>query len=115
MLSEEDLELIGIGFFLVLSELQDVKDELHQTRRQIQHISQMEEEELMDLSRLQASVAAQTDVISSAETLLSELAAEIRNNSGDPAALAALADTIDANTNALASSVAENTPAAPTA
>lgn len=113
-LSDEDRDLVGIGFYLVLVELQDVKNELRRTRRQLQRLLQMEETEIMDLSRLQASVAAQTDVITSAETLLTSLAQAIRDSAGDPAALAALADTVDANSSSLAASVAENTPAAPT-
>lgn len=113
-LSDEDRELIGIGFYLVLVELQDVKDELRQTRRQLRSIQQTEETEIMDLARLQASVAAQTDVIASAETLLTSLAQAIRDSAGDPAALAALADTVDANSSGLAASVVENTPAAST-
>jgi hypothetical protein len=101
-------ELIGIGFYLVLSELQDVKRELRTIKR-------LEREGIMDLERLTASVAAQTDVITSAQTLLGELSSLIRNAVNDPVALAAIADQVDANSAQLAAAVTENTPAAPPA
>ena len=47
-----------------------------------------------------------------AVTLLGTLAQEIRDNAGDPVAIAALADRIDADKQKLADAVAANTPAA---
>jgi len=69
----------------------------------------------LDLSTLTADVTANTDAVSSATVLLGELADELRAAAGDPAAVAALADTLEANTASLAAAVAANTPAAPAA
>lgn len=81
--------------------------------RIMQHLMLLEEEMALDLSTLTADVAANTDAVASAVTLLDTLAQELRDAAGDPAAVAALADSISANTAALASAVAANTPAAP--
>lgn len=66
---------------------------------------------MADLSRLTQEVSENTAVINSAITLINGLAEQIRALSTDPAALNALADQLDAQSNALASAVAENTPA----
>lgn len=79
------------------------------------------------VARLQASVdaaaaeaASQTDVEASASTLLVALSQIIRDNTGNPEALVALADRLDASTavgvgstQSLAAAVAENTPSKP--
>lgn len=67
---------------------------------------------MLDLTALTAEVADNGDVIASASTLLSSLSQQIRDMAGDPAAIAALADQLDANSAALADAVAANTPAA---
>lgn len=67
------------------------------------------------LSRLQQDVAAETNQITAAETLLSGLSAAMKASANDPAAISALADTIEAKTAELAAAVAANTPAAPPA
>ena len=61
-------------------------------------------------------VTAQTDVIKSAETLLTELNTELKAAiaNQDMAAVQAISDKIDSNTAELAAAVAANTPAAPT-
>lgn len=66
---------------------------------------------MADLSEIQAAVERDTSVTSSAVTLLNNLSQQIRDLSTDPAALAALADSIDAQTDALAAAVEQNTPA----
>jgi ABC-type transporter Mla subunit MlaD len=66
-----------------------------------------------ETERLTASVASLTTVEQSAVTLLGQLAQLVRDNATDPAALNALADSIDADANDLASAVTANTPAAP--
>lgn len=65
------------------------------------------------IDRLSSDVSQNTTVIGSAVTLLGNLSAQIRSLQNDPAALAKLADDLEANSNALAQAVAENTPAAP--
>ena len=65
------------------------------------------------LVELQAAVATDTTVTASAITLLQGLAAQITAAAGDPAALDAIVQDLNANTTALAEAVAANTPAAP--
>lgn len=69
---------------------------------------------MADLSRLQAEVEENSDVVASAATLLGQLSQLIRDNATDEAALLALADDLDTNNAALAAAVATNTPDAPT-
>lgn len=63
---------------------------------------------------LQAEVANNTTVESSAIALIKGLAAQITAAGTDPAALAAIVSTLQANDTALAAAVAANTVAAPT-
>lgn len=64
-----------------------------------------------ELDRLKQQVARTKDVEQSAVSLITGLAARIREIQGDTAALAALADELDAQASALGTAVAENTPA----
>lgn len=66
------------------------------------------------LDRLTTEVNENTAVIDSAVTLINGLAQQIRDAVDDPAKLNALADELDAKSNALAAAVAANTPAPPT-
>lgn len=65
------------------------------------------------LSTLQTEVAENREVMASAVVLLKGLKEKLDEAiaSGDPAELQKLSDELDANTNALASAVTENTPA----
>lgn len=76
-------------------------------------ILNMEEQQMTDLSQITAEVQQNGDVIESAKALLGSLAQQVRDLSTDPAALQALADQLDAQSNDLASAVAANTPAMP--
>jgi hypothetical protein len=67
----------------------------------------------MDLTRLQAAVERDKTVNESAATLLGQLSDLIRATAGDPAAVKALADSLDAQQAALAAAVEANTPAPP--
>lgn len=78
---------------------------LYNQRRQAQESGNMSEQ----LVRLQAEVEENTEVIGSAVTLIGGLAQQIRDLQDDPAALAALADQLDAQTASLAAAVAANT------
>jgi len=68
---------------------------------------------MTDLSALTDEVSQNGDAVASAVTLLGSLSQQIRELSTDPAALQALADQLDANTQQLADAVVANTPAAP--
>ncbi len=63
------------------------------------------------LDRLTADVATLTSVDESAIALLNGLAQQIRDNAGDPAALAALADSLEAENANLSAAITANTPA----
>lgn len=65
-----------------------------------------------EMDRLKASVAALTSAEKSLVALVKQLAQMIRDNATDPAALAALADEIDADSSEIAAAVTENTPQA---
>lgn len=63
----------------------------------------------LDLSRLTAAVEKDNTVNQSAITLLTGLSARVRATAGDPAAVNALADALDAQQQALADAVEANT------
>lgn len=83
----------------------------------ISNLKQQETAMSAEMDRLTASVQRNTSVTDSALALISGLADQVRNaaSSGDPAALNALADQIDAESQKLADAVTANTPAAPAA
>jgi uncharacterized coiled-coil protein SlyX len=69
-----------------------------------------------ELDRLTASVAAEKTADESLIALVQGLAQQIRDNATDPAALAALADSLDADQAEIAAAVSANTaPPPPTA
>jgi hypothetical protein len=65
-----------------------------------------------EFDRLTSEVAESTTVMASAVTLINGLAQQLRDAANDPAAITALADTLDTNANALAAAVSANTPVA---
>ncbi len=65
---------------------------------------------MADLSRLTAEVEESRTVQDSAIALLVNLSDMLRAAAGDPAEVNALADQLDAQTNALAAAVTANTP-----
>lgn len=65
------------------------------------------------LDRLTAEVAETRSAVDSATTLIAGLAQQIRDLSTDPAALNALADSLDADQAKIAAAVTENTPPTP--
>lgn len=62
-----------------------------------------------ELDRLTTEVTEMSGVVDSAVALIGGLADQIRQLQTDPAALAALADSLDAKANELAAAVAANT------
>jgi hypothetical protein len=67
---------------------------------------------MTDLTELTSDVATETNVMVSAETLITGLAAQIAAAGTDPVALKALTTTMEKNASDLAAAVAANTPAA---
>lgn len=67
---------------------------------------------MADVTKIQADVAAQNTVVGSVVTLLQQLKTSLDAAGTDPAALAALSQQIEANTQALSAAVVANTPAA---
>jgi hypothetical protein len=63
-----------------------------------------------ELARLQTEVAEMSGVVDSAIGLINGLAQQIRDLATDPAALNALADSLDAKAGELAAAVVANTP-----
>ena len=76
--------------------------------------SNREEKVLMTLAELKATVEAERTVIDSAIVLLNGLAQQLKDAiaNGDPAAIQAIADELDAQSQALAAAVVANTPGA---
>lgn len=66
-----------------------------------------------DLTRITASVAAVKDRDDSIIALVNSLAQQLRDNATDPAAINALADSLDADNQSVVDAVNANTPAAP--
>lgn len=75
---------------------------LHAIQREMKKMS-------AELDRLTAEVSQTGTVVDSAIALIQGLADQIRQLQTDPAALAKLADDLDAKTNALAAAVEANT------
>ena len=86
--------------------------ELHAIRRLLQSILGKEEKTLTDLAALTAQVKANTEVETSAITLIKGLADQIAAISTDPEAVAALASQLKSSADALAAAITANTPAA---
>lgn len=71
------------------------------------------EEMSVEMDRLHASVARNTEVSASIVVLVEGLAQQIRDNAEDPDKLRALADEIDASSQREADAVVANTPTPP--
>jgi uncharacterized protein YoxC len=81
---------------------------------QLNMIIQQEEQQMADLSALQAEVTENGDAVGSAIALLNGLSQALKDAlaANDPAAIQALVDQLDAQTGDLATAVAANTPGA---
>lgn len=77
-----------------------------------QKVHNMAEDFQAAMGRITTEVAENSDGIDSAVTLLENLSQLIRDNRTDPAALTALADSLDRQSGELAAAVLANTPAA---
>lgn len=69
---------------------------------------------MLDFSPIEAEVTRDTEVTSSAVTLLNDLAAKVEATAGDPAKVTELASALRANSDALAAAVQANTTPATT-
>lgn len=80
----------------------------------VKNILGKEVEQMATISDVQAKVTAEKTVVDSAVTLLGNLSQMLKDAlaANDPAAVQAVIDAIDANTNELANAVTANTPAA---
>src|SRR5664279_2777247 len=85
---------------------------LDQILAALQTLTNKENTIMADLSVLTTDVAANGSAVASAVALLEGLSAALAAAGNDPVALAALADSLTANTTALADAVVANTPAA---
>lgn len=76
------------------------------------HLRKLEFRIMSAIDTLEASVAAETEVIGSVITLLDQLSDLLKAAGTDPARLAALQATIDGNKQRIADAVVRDTPAA---
>lgn len=103
------------GIDQVVRKLDQLIDEVRTLNRNIiksqQQQQHNQEEAMATLEELQAEVSENTDVTGSAVSLINGLAQQLRDAiaANDPAALQALADQLDANSNALAAAIGANT------
>lgn len=65
-----------------------------------------------EIDNLKTAVEAENTVIDSVVVLLGELSANLAANAGDPAAIQAIADEVNAKKDMLAQAVTANTPPA---
>lgn len=85
-------------------------DRIEHLLKQVLHL---EKEEIMDLTNVTEMVTNLTTVDESAKALLTQLFAAVEANINDPAALQAIVDQGNAETQSLADAITANTPAAP--
>ncbi len=90
--------------------LRSIDRRLSQSVRLLAFIAKEEADMSQATDNLAAAVQRETSVVSSVTTLISRLAAQIRQTSSDPQ-VQALAEQINANSDTLANAVAANTPA----
>jgi len=92
----------------VLSELRKINTQLQRIGQQLGVIGVKQEEVMADISALQTSVNDQTTVVQSAVTLIQGLSQELKDAlaANDPAAIQAVVDQLDQNTQSLADAVA---------
>jgi ABC-type transporter Mla MlaB component len=89
-----------------------LKSTLADIQTKVNQLLNQENKIMASLDALQAEVARNTTVESSALALIQGLAAQITAAGTDPVKLKAITDQLTNNDDALASAVAQNTPAA---
>ena len=101
----------------VLVALDEVLQDQHALSAKLDDLSGKADRTMANLQDLQAAVDREGSVVASAVTLLTTISDELKaaQAAQDPAAIQAVIDHLDANTQPLADAVAANTPAAPVA
>lgn len=112
--TDEQLELIGAGFFMTLVAIGKLEARLDGIEKKINHLHQMENRIMADLTDLTAQVSANTSAEQAAIVLLNDLSVRIAASATDPAALADLSNQLRNNAAELGAAVVANTPAADT-
>jgi len=99
------------------SRIEEVLTELKSQSKNLEaffnHLTKQEKLLMTDLTALTDAVTQDTDVVNSAITLITGLAAEIQAAGTDPVALQSIVDQLNTNNTQLAAAVTANTPAAP--
>lgn len=80
--------------------------------KKLQRLTRQEAKMATDLTALTAAVTRDTEVSTSAITLLNHLSELLAASATDPAAIQSIAESLTANADALAAAVVANTPAA---
>lgn len=101
------------GPFTKRALLAHILERLDRIEGKLDRILTLETHEMADLTQLTSDVAANSDAVASAVTLLQTIKSELDAAGTDPAALDALSASLEANTEALANAVVANTPAGP--
>lgn len=92
---------------------QRIEAKLDLVLAQLKYMTKLEEQQVADLTVITREVQENQDAVQSAILLLNQLSELIRQNATDPAALAALADQLNTNSEALAAAIVANTPQEP--
>lgn len=95
-----------MGFHLHI-DLGQVSD----TFQTLQRILELGDSLVAHLDALEAAVSANTTVIQSAITLITDIATKLEEAKNDPVAIQQLVDDLNASKDSLAAAVAANTPA----
>jgi chromosome segregation ATPase len=92
----------------IKQELKKITKELQRIGQQLGVVAEKQEETMADLAALQAEVQQNSDVTQSAVTLIQGLSQQLKDAiaANDPAAIQAVVDQLDANTQSLADAVA---------
>lgn len=92
-----------------------IQRSLDRIERMLTQLQRMEIHEMALLDDLTSQVQANHDLEESAVTMIQGLADQIAATAGDPAAVAALADSLRSSATDLGAAITANTPAAPPA
>ncbi len=123
-LSYEDRVEIFYGFYAVLTKLNDMSVQLEDLQKELERLRRRDAMDVAQINQkladLKGTVEADTNATNAASVLLDNLAQLIRDNTTDPAALEAIAASIDAantsvgvNNQLLSDAITRNTPSAP--
>jgi chromosome segregation ATPase len=89
----------------------NIEDMMEKLVTKINRIDRREVKMAGELDALEAAVAREAEVTTSAISLIKGIAAQLADIQNDPVKIAALVDSLNASADALANAVVENTPA----